>query len=95
MPTYDHDHWHEQILDICHQLRDQYLRYPDISRAVLETAPHNPSTLLISEGLAILVQAGMDAQRSSWLVDAVLLYASAFCYEVALRTPNEGVHDAP
>ena len=38
LPEPDAATWREQILDVCAQIRDQYLKYPGISRAALEPA---------------------------------------------------------
>ena len=78
--------WREQIISVCTQLRDQYLRYPGISRATLAVAPTNLDTLRVSEGmLGIVLAGGVDPQTAAWAIDALFLYVNAFCLEVALR----------
>src|ERR1700741_1214988 len=61
LPEPDPASWRQQAIGVCTQLRDQYLRYPGISRAAFAVAPSNLDTLRISEGmLAILLAGGGD-----------------------------------
>jgi hypothetical protein len=79
-----------QVLDVCGQLRDQYLRYPGISRAVLATAPHSLDTLRINEGLlAILLAAGVSPQSAAWVTDAAFLYIAAYSIVSLRRHPDD------
>ncbi len=93
LPAPDPARWTEQVTDVCRQLRDQYLRYPGISRAALAAAPHSLDALRISEGLlAVLLAAGVPPQRAAWAIDALLLYVNAYSLEVSLRQhPGAGV----
>ncbi|MCE4947616.1 TetR/AcrR family transcriptional regulator [Streptomyces sp. VTCC 41912] len=85
LPEPDPDAWREQITDVCTQLRDQYLRYPGISRAALATAPTNEDTLRIAEGmLALLLAGGIAPQTAAWGIDSLMLYVNAYALEVAL-----------
>jgi AcrR family transcriptional regulator len=78
--------WREQIIGVCTQLRDQYLRYPGISLATLATAPTNLETLRVSDGmLGIVLAGGVDPQTAAWSIDSLFLYVNAFCLEVSLR----------
>ena len=87
----DQSTWRQQLGDVCTQLRDQYLRYPGISRAALAVAPTNQETLRLSEGmLAILLAGDIAPQTAAWTVDALLLYVNAFCLETALRDGPTG-----
>src|SRR5579862_9679586 len=45
LPEPDQAAWREQLVSVCTQLRDQYLRYPGISRAAFAAAPSNLDTL--------------------------------------------------
>jgi AcrR family transcriptional regulator len=86
LPAPDPEHWRAQILDVCAQMRDQYLRYPGISRAALAAVPNSLDTLRIAEGmLAILLAGGVPAQSAAWAIDAAFLYVSAYSFEVSLR----------
>ena len=77
--------WRQQITSVCAQLRDQYLRYPGISRAAFAVAPSNLDTLRVSEGmLAILLAGGVDPQTAAWAIDSLLLYVNAYSLEVSL-----------
>jgi AcrR family transcriptional regulator len=93
LPVPDPAAWREQILDLCAQIRDQYLAYPGISRAALAMAPTNLDVLRVNEGmLAILLAGGIDPQTAAWTIDALLLYVSAYAFElslVALRQAHE------
>jgi AcrR family transcriptional regulator len=90
-PTPDPRHWREQIVDVCRQLRDQYLQYPGISRAALAVAPTSLDTLRLSENmLAILLAGGVPPQSAAWAIDAAFLYVSAYSFEASLRRdPSE------
>ncbi|GAA4660648.1 TetR/AcrR family transcriptional regulator [Arthrobacter cryoconiti] len=86
LPTPDPRQWQRQIIDVCGQLREQFLRYPGISRATLATAPNSLDTLRVSEGmLAILLCAGVPAQSAAWVIDAAYLYVTAYSLESSLR----------
>ncbi|MGW6528681.1 TetR/AcrR family transcriptional regulator [Streptomyces venezuelae] len=86
VPEPDPARWTEQMLDICRELRDEYLRYPGISRAALAAAPNSLDALRLSEGmLTILLAAGVPPQSAAWAIDAAFLYVSAYCFEVSLR----------
>jgi AcrR family transcriptional regulator len=79
LPAPDPARWKEQAIDVCAQLRDQYLRYPEIWRATLAAAPHSPDTLRIYEGLlAILMAGGVPLQPAAWAGDAAFLYVGAY-----------------
>src|ERR1700759_916499 len=85
LPEADPGRWREQITSVCAQLRDQYLRYPGISRAAFAVAPSNLDTLRISEGmLAILLAGGIDPQAAAWAMDSLTLYVNAYSLELSL-----------
>jgi AcrR family transcriptional regulator len=86
LPEPDPAAWREQIRGVCIQMRDQYLKYPGISRAALSMVPTDLETLRISEGmLAILLTGGVPPQAAVWAVDALLLYVAAYCLEISIR----------
>ncbi|MFF5566392.1 TetR/AcrR family transcriptional regulator [Streptomyces sp. NPDC012623] len=86
--------WREQVREVCAQLRDQYLKYPGISRAALAMAPTDPETLRVSEGmLAILLAGGVAPQAAAWAVDALLLYVAAYCLEVSVMRQRSAHED--
>jgi AcrR family transcriptional regulator len=77
--------WREQIVDVCAQLRDQYLKYPGISRAALAMVVTNLDVLRVNEGmLAILLAGGVAPQTAAWAIDALSLYVSAYTLEISL-----------
>jgi AcrR family transcriptional regulator len=83
--------WREQIIGVCGQIRDQYLRYPGISQAALAVVPTNSETLRVNEGmLAILLAGDVDPQTAAWAVDALSLYVNAFCLETSLKDRQAG-----
>ena len=85
LPDPDPATWRQQVISVCTQLRDQYLRYPGISRAAFAAAPSNLDTLRISEGmLAILLTGGIDPQTAAWAIDSLVLYVGAYSLEVSL-----------
>jgi AcrR family transcriptional regulator len=85
LPEPDPDRWREQILQVYAQIRDQYLRYPGISRAALAAVPTNLETLRVSEAiLAILLAGGVEPQTAAWALDALSLYVAAYTLEISL-----------
>lgn len=85
LPEPDPRAWRAQVIDVCTQLRDQYLRYPGISRAALAAAPMQRETLRVTEGmLGIVLAGGVDPQTAAWAIDALYLYVNAFCLETSL-----------
>jgi AcrR family transcriptional regulator len=85
LPSPDPAAWRQQLISVCAQLRDQYLRYPGISRAAFAVAPSNLDTLRVAEGmLAILLAGGIDPQTSAWAIDSLLLYVNAYSLEASL-----------
>nr|WP_274637379.1 TetR/AcrR family transcriptional regulator [Microbacterium bovistercoris] len=77
--------WREQIVDVCTQLRDQYLAYPGISRAALAMDATDLDVLRVNEGmLAILIAAGIPAQTAAWTIDALFLYVGAYTMDIAV-----------
>ncbi|MFG3258925.1 TetR/AcrR family transcriptional regulator [Streptomyces sp. NPDC048172] len=92
VPEPDPARWTEQMLEVCRALRDEYLRYPGISRAALAAAPNSLDALRLSEGmLTILLTAGIPPRSAAWAIDAAFLYVSAYCFEMSLRhRPDSG-----
>jgi AcrR family transcriptional regulator len=85
LPEPDPATWREQILDVCAQLRDQYLKYPGISRAALAMVVTNLDVLRVNEAmLAILLAGGIEPQTAAWAIDALSLYVAAYALEISL-----------
>jgi AcrR family transcriptional regulator len=85
LPEPDPACWRQQLISVCTQLRDQYQRYPGISRAVFASAPTNQDTLRVGEGmLAILLAGGIAPQAAAWGIDSLILYVNAYSLEIAL-----------
>ncbi|WP_172384350.1 TetR/AcrR family transcriptional regulator C-terminal domain-containing protein [Streptomyces sp. MNP-20] len=85
LPEPDPAAWREQIRDVCAQLRDQYLKYPGVSRAALATVPTHLETLRVGEGmLAILLAGGIDPRTAAWAMDALSLYVAGYAMERSL-----------
>lgn len=85
LPTPDPAQWHEQIRDVCVQIRDQYLKYPGISRAALAMVPTNVDTLRVSERmLAIVIAGGVEPQTAAWAIDALSLYVASYALESSM-----------
>jgi len=96
LPAPDRANWRSQMLDVCGQLRDQFLRYPGVARAALAAAPSSLDTLRVNEGmLAILLAGGMPAQSAAWTVDAAYLYVSAYSLEASIRQSSGGTANGP
>jgi len=93
LPEPDPESWREQIRGVCVQLRDQYLRYPGISRAALAMAPTDPEILRVTEGMfAILLAGGVAPQTAAWTIDALSLYVAGYCLERSI-VRQRAVHD--
>ncbi|MHA6759800.1 TetR/AcrR family transcriptional regulator [Streptacidiphilus sp. PAMC 29251] len=85
LPAPDPAAWREQILDVCAQIRDQYLQYPGISRAALAMVATNLDVLRVNEGmLAILLAGGIEPQTAAWAIDALSLYVAGYALETSL-----------
>jgi AcrR family transcriptional regulator len=95
LPKPDPARWREQIRDVCAQIRDQYLKYPGISRAALATVPTNLETLRVSEGLlSILLVAGIEPQTAAWSIDALSLYVAGYALETSMLQQRQKDQDA-
>ena len=85
LPEPDPATWRTQILDVYAQIRDQYRKYPGVSRAALAMVPTNLDALRVREGLfAILLAGGIEPQAAAWALDALSLYVSAYALEQSL-----------
>jgi AcrR family transcriptional regulator len=85
LPEPDPASWRRQILDVYAQLRDQYLKYPGVSRAALAMIPTHLETLRVQEGLlAIMLAGGIEPRTAAWTLDALTLYVSAYALERSL-----------
>jgi AcrR family transcriptional regulator len=94
LPEPDPAAWRQQLLDVCTRMRDQYLRYPGISRAAFAAAPSNLDTLRVGEGMFALLLAGdIEPQRAAWALDALTLYVNAYCLEVSVVNARAGRAD--
>lgn len=94
LPEPDPATWRAQILDVCAQIRDQYLRYPGISHAALAMFSTNLDVLRVNEGmLGILLAGGVPPQTAAWAIDAFSLYISAYTLEISLVTQRRSRHD--
>jgi AcrR family transcriptional regulator len=86
IPKPDPATWRQQITSVYAQLRDQYSRYPGISRAALAIVPTNLETMRVNEGLfSIVLAGGADPQTAAWTIDAMTLYVTAYCLENSLK----------
>jgi AcrR family transcriptional regulator len=86
LPEPDPASWRQQITSVYAQMRDQYSRYPGISRAALAIAPTNLETMRVNEGIfAIVLAGGADPQTAAWAIDALTLYVNAYCLETSLK----------
>ncbi|MEA5366852.1 TetR/AcrR family transcriptional regulator [Amycolatopsis sp., V23-08] len=93
LPEPDPARWQQQLLDVYSRIRDQYLKYPGVSRAALAMVPTHLETLRVSEGiLAILLAGGVAPQTAAWVRDALTLYVSGYALErsiVQRRHPDQ------
>ena len=95
LPEPDPAAWRDQVRGVCAQVRDQYLRYPGISRAALAMAPTDLEIVRVSEGmLAIMLGGGVAPQPAAWAADALLLYVAAYCLEISVVQAGAGDPDA-
>jgi hypothetical protein len=76
-------------------MRDQYLKYPGISRAALAMVPTDLEIVRINEGmLAILLAGGVDPQTAAWTIDALFLYVAGYCLERSIARQRSSHDDA-
>jgi AcrR family transcriptional regulator len=93
LPEADPATWRQQATGVCARLRDQYLRYPGISRAAFAVAPSNLDIMRVSEGLLTILLAGDIApQTAAWAIDSLFLYVNAYSLEVSL-VDQQGTSD--
>lgn len=86
--------WREQITEVCTQLRDQYLKYPGISRAALAIDVTDLDVLRVNEGmLAILITGGVTPQVAAWTIDALFLYVGAYTMDIAVADKESNTDD--
>ncbi|WIM93097.1 TetR/AcrR family transcriptional regulator [Actinoplanes oblitus] len=91
LPEPDPATWKADLIGVCTRLRDQYLRYPGISRAAFAAAPSHQDTLRLAEGmLGILLAGGIEPRAAAWGMDALLLYINAYCLELSLVNRRVG-----
>lgn len=94
LPEPDPATWREQILDVCAQFRDQYLKYPGISRAAMAMLVTNLDVLRVNEGmLAILIAGDIEPKTAAWAIDALSLYVSAYTLEISLVAQRQSHQD--
>ncbi|MCA1185348.1 MULTISPECIES: TetR/AcrR family transcriptional regulator [unclassified Saccharopolyspora] len=95
LPEPDPDVWRDQLHHVCAQLRDQYLKYPGISRAALAAAPTDRQIARIGEGLlAIALAGGAAPGDAAWAVDALVLHVASYCLELAIARRKAAHEDA-
>jgi AcrR family transcriptional regulator len=95
LPEPDPTAWREQVRDVCVQVRDQYLRYPGISRAALAMAPTDLEIVRVSEGvLGILLAGGVAPRAAAWAADTVLLYVAGYCLEMSVVRQRSADEDS-
>lgn len=95
LPKPDPARWREQVRDVYAQLRDQYLKYPGISRAALAMVPTNLEALRVAEGIfSILLAAGIEPQTAAWGMDALSLYVAGYALETSLVRQRQKTEDA-
>ncbi|MFG1644501.1 TetR/AcrR family transcriptional regulator [Amycolatopsis sp. NPDC049252] len=93
LPEPDPATWRRQLLDVYGQIRDQYLKYPGVSRAALAMVPTHLESLRVGEGiLAILLAGGVAPRTAAWVRDALTLYVSGYALERSIvrhRHPDQ------
>lgn len=95
LPEPDAATWRAQLGGVCRQLRDQYLKYPGISRAAFAMVPTDLEIVRVTEGmLAILLVGGVAPQVAAWACDALLLYVAAYCLELSIARQRSADDDA-
>ncbi|MGW7616831.1 TetR/AcrR family transcriptional regulator C-terminal domain-containing protein [Streptomyces antimycoticus] len=95
LPEPDPAAWRDQVRGVCAQMRDQYLKYPGISRAALAMAPTDLEIVRVSEGmLAILLAGGVAPQAAAWAIDALFLYVAGYCLEMSIARRRSTRDDA-
>ena len=90
--------WRERLWSLTRSYIHVLYEQPALARVALVTRLSGPHYLaIVDAALGLLAQAGLDAARASWAVDALLLLATATAVEQGTRagTPNaEQQHEA-
>jgi AcrR family transcriptional regulator len=82
LPKPDPLQWRSQVIEVCVQLRDQYLQHPGIAQAAMAVVPSDLDTLRLHEGLfGILLAGGFPPRVAAWAIDAIALYVAAYAFE--------------
>lgn len=90
VPEADPARWRAQFLDLCGQVRDQFLAYPGVARAALGAVPSGLATLRVAEGLlSILIAGGIQPKAAAWASDAAFLYVTGYCLEAGIARDQE------
>jgi AcrR family transcriptional regulator len=85
LPEPDPATWQQQLLDVYGQIRDQFLKYPGVSRAALATVAFDLEILRVGEGiLALLLAGGIEPKTAGWARDALTLYVAGYTLERSL-----------
>jgi len=93
LPEPDPASWREQLREVYGQIRDQYLKYPGVSRAAMAMVPTHLETLRVGEGLlALLLAGGIVPQTAAWALDALTLYVGAYTLERSLVQQRQQHH---
>ena len=93
LPEPDPASWREQLREVYGQIRDQYLKYPGVSRAAMAMVPTHLETLRVGEGLlALLLAGGIEPQTAAWALDALTLYVGAYTLERSLVQQRQQHH---
>ena len=93
LPEPDPASWREQLRAVYGQIRDQYLKYPGVSRAAMAMVPTHLETLRVGEGLlALLLAGGIEPQTAAWALDALTLYVGAYTLERSLVQQRQQHH---
>jgi len=93
LPEPDPASWREQLRAVYGQIRDQYLKYPGVSRAAMAMVPTHLETLRVGEGLlALLLAGGIVPQTAAWALDALTLYVGAYTLERSLVQQRQQHH---
>lgn len=93
LPEPDPAGWQQQLLEVYAQIRDQFLKYPGVSRAALAMVPTHLETLRVGEGIfAILLAGDIEPQTAAWALDALTLYVTGYALEHSLVRQRQQHH---
>ncbi|GHO88092.1 TetR/AcrR family transcriptional regulator [Dictyobacter formicarum] len=86
--------WRDRLKQVLMRYTSVLFNYPEIARMTLTMHPSGPNYLaLLEQLLALLKEGGMPDREAAWVVDLLLLYATATAVEQSTRQSSSVAAD--